>query len=217
LVEVKISKIFVISFLALVFGSCAIPLIYYFICFINEIIFIFNFFFFYQLQINIHLYLLDQILPYLIIGWLLFEFMLNPGVFKIKYSRPFRNFVLSKVFKKNIQTLDVNSKIWNSRIQKSEDKKSKKISNKLRHNAHKVKINQFFRTSSLKIINLWTKFKSGFHKSFFRINAALRSFFFSISSTFSLILSFSSHFSSKFSSFFLKLFLKLIMIGSSIK
>jgi len=196
--SITFSKIFTLSFISLILGSCFIPIFTFLIDFIKEITFVMEFYFFYQLQININIYLFEQIFPYSITGWLIFEFILNPGLFKLKFSRPFRNFVLSKILKKKIKNLVINSKNLKLRedesgneceipcsqlLKKSEIiiKTCQNVNSNLKSNNNRAR----FGYSMTKFTNFVKNFPFFIHSSFFSLFSSFFSSFSFFSSIFS--------------------------------
>ncbi|MFX0135980.1 MAG: hypothetical protein ACFFDN_20220 [Candidatus Hodarchaeota archaeon] len=159
--HIAYSKIFVLSFITLVFGTCAIPFFQAIFNTINEILLMTKFYFFYQLHFNLHLLLLEQILPTLILCWLFFEFAIHPCIVKLHFSRTFKTFILTKILKKEIDFFTLNKKEryikkQESKYEKNDDTNSQKISIKtaIQYNTNRwglknKKINLFYKNSNL--------------------------------------------------------------------
>ncbi len=105
-----------------------LPIIKYFIDIIAEMLFVFQYKFFYQFHINFNLLLFEEILPYLILAWLISEMFICPCIIKARLSKRFKNFILSYIMKKKFDHFEFNSiKYENKRKQSKEKKTSDEI------------------------------------------------------------------------------------------
>ncbi len=132
------SKIFTLSFVGLIVSSCSIPFFEYLKNLIETVMFVSKHYFFYQFQINIILYFLNyflnQLVPYIIIFWILIESTINPGLFQLKSTKSFKNFILSKVFKKKVTFFNLSVDDTKNEILESKEEKDLFSSSKIEEN-----------------------------------------------------------------------------------
>ncbi len=127
---INYSKLFVLSFILLIVGTCSIPLFQILINSLHTIFFVINFYFFYQLQFNLHIRLIEEIIPSLILFWLLVELIIQPGIVKLQFSKKFRIFIYTKIFKKEIGFITFNKKERSSKdfiLERKRDKSPQKL------------------------------------------------------------------------------------------
>jgi len=122
--KITFSKVFVLSFIALIFSACLIPSFQYFINLIYDLNFIMSFLFFYQLQINLHIYLFEQLLLPLLICWIIFDFIINPSLFLMGVPKAIKRFILTRVLKKKLDIKEFNLLDYDKTISDRNDKKN---------------------------------------------------------------------------------------------
>lgn len=121
---INFPKIFALSFITLIFGSCIIPIFQILMQLIEEIIFIIKFIYFYQLLINIQLYLFEQIIPYIIFFWLIIQFIINPCLINLGFSKAFKRFFYSHILKRKYNFFKFDFVKFKNCKQKKIEKKS---------------------------------------------------------------------------------------------
>jgi hypothetical protein len=172
------SKIFVLSFITLIFSSLTLPIIKYLFDIIRKIIFIYRYQFFYQFHISFHISIFEEILLYLILGFLIFQIIICPCLVRVHFSKSFKRFIYNHLLKKKFDHFELNIiKNENRKKRFKEGKETNQINNI--HLTPKIgKVRSYFYQKRITANELYPKYSiSNYLRKFSNIFKSFLSFF----------------------------------------